>query len=1021
MKPIALVPLFLCWAAQLAAQPLPSWRHYTLDDGLPSNTLYGMAEDHDGYLWFSTNAGICRFNGYEFQQFPAPDEVNSLSVFMPQTDAQGRVWFCTSNGKLYYFERDSIRAWPHNHLLDQFKGKINLISNYGFRPDGSTMIELPGIGLLLVRPDGSHQVLETDYLSSMYAEFAFGFRGMNNPTTPQQVDFQNKHYYSKGTTMPIVLLKMDGGRDTLPPAPNVENRGGPSMILRVGRDTLIGFSSYNTWLWANGRLLAHAPRDTSLPENFSVTARHLADGRLYVSRIKSGAGLYVYQTTQDALHDRPAEVLLPGMDVAFAWLGQQGGLWATTLKQGIFYRPSAAFAVWNAQNGLPSNGVAHLAADGHRRVFVGTDQHRLFSLDVSGNTSPIEITIPEKDPYLNYLFFDSLSQRLCVGFSMKNVLTWGKQGWKRSFWWTEDKPAMRFLNRQLLLSRDGRRFFGMPTGGGVDIADAATGRILTYGDDRTHQRAVCIAETPDGQLLASLPEGLHFWRDSAFVPVPGLPAPLTRRVRAMEWLPDSTLVAGTNAGGVCLWKGAFFRQITTADGLTSDRVTQLAVQGDSIVWAGGNLGLNKITGWRPGQTLRVEHITVAHGLPSNEINDLCVADGYLWAATGSGLARIRNLPMRHESPAPHLVGLWVNGEKMKIGNGETAKSGGGNFTVSQFPISFSATENNLEFRFLTLNYRQNGRIAYRFRLNPDARWQHGQATSAVFSALAPGRYRFEVQSENESGIWSQSLVLHFRVRPPWWADWPFRAFMAVLLGGAALAFYKWRTGQLKQAFALLQQLSELEQTALRAQMNPHFIFNCLNSVQRCIADGQTDDALRYLARFAKLVRQVLSLSGLPAISLATEIEYLETYLNLEKMRFKERFDFTIEAEPTLEPSEIRLPPMLVQPLAENALLHGLSGKKSGGMIRIAFAKNEAGQLKITVADNGFGLAKPDDTETKRQEPHGLAILRRRLELGGQTGKKAAFDLHENLGADGTATGTQAVLCIELVIAPSGES
>ena len=510
--------------------------------------------------------------------------------------------------------------------------------------------------------------------------------------------------------------------------------------------------------------------------------------------------------------------------------------------------------------------------------------------------------------YLNYLFFDTVHQRLIAGNPSLPVLSWDKTGWHHLIKTTilvEGKLSKSGFNRQILLSRNGQYYYGLPNGG-FDIAEAATGKSLLNGASvADRRRPACIAETPNGQILAALPEGLHYFRDSTYSPAPALPAPLTRRIRTMEWLPDSTLVAGANAGGVCFWKGAFFRQITAADGLTSDRVLQLAVQGDSIVWAGGNLGLNKITGWLPGHTLRVEQITVAHGLPSNEINDLCVAGGYLWAATAGGLVRLKTVPPETAAPMPLLAGIFVNGKKYpEVLLRDSAKR---NFAV-QPVIAFSASENNLEFRFFALNYRQNGRILYRFRINPEAPWQTGQAISAVFSSLSPGNYRFEVQAENESGHWSEPLFFAFKIRPPWWADWPFRTALAVLLGGAVFAFFKWRTGQLKAKFALQNQLAELEQTALRAQMNPHFIFNCLNSVQRCIAEGQTDDALRYLARFAKLVRQVLSLSGQPSISLLAEIEYLETYLSLEKIRFKERFNFLIETGATMEPAEIRLPP-----------------------------------------------------------------------------------------------------------------
>ena len=339
--------LFLFFAAHLAAQPLLSWRHYSLDDGLPDNTFYTMTEDAQGFLWFTTNAGICRFDGYEFRQFPAPDEVNSISTFLPQTDAQGRVWFCTANQKLYFFENDSIHAWKHNHLLDQFKGKVNIGTNFGFRPDGSVLLMLPNIGFLLVQPDGSHEVLDGDFKTNLAAEFDWGFRASPPRGTAQSLDFQTKNYFSKNLSTPIVLLLQNGRRDTVPALPTSISGDGIGYGFRPGKDSLLLFAPHDVWFLVKNRLVRQLSGDPKAPaKTFAHFQRH-ADGRFYLSRIKAGAGLYIYSSLEGLLSDSPAEVLLPGIDVSSTWLDRQGGLWVTTLKQGVFYRSNANISIWN--------------------------------------------------------------------------------------------------------------------------------------------------------------------------------------------------------------------------------------------------------------------------------------------------------------------------------------------------------------------------------------------------------------------------------------------------------------------------------------------------------------------------------------------------------------------------------------------------------------------------------------------------------------------------------------------------
>jgi two-component sensor histidine kinase len=304
---------------------------------------------------------------------------------------------------------------------------------------------------------------------------------------------------------------------------------------------------------------------------------------------------------------------------------------------------------------------------------------------------------------------------------------------------------------------------------------------------------------------------------------------------------------------------------------------------------------------------------------------------------------------------------------------------------------FSANENNLEMRFFALNFRQNGKIPYRFRLHEKAEWQMSMATTALFSSLATGYYRFEVQAQNEDEVWGESTFFSFEILPPWWKTWWFYSFVLGLAVAAGIAFFRYRTEQLKTQFAVQNQISELEQTALRAQMNPHFISNCLNSIQRCVLENNNEAAVKYLARFAKLTRTALEFSGRPQISLAEEITYLENYLALEKLRFKAKFDFKIEVADGLDTRKTMLPPMLVQPLAENSIHHGFAKMQEGGQIEIHFSKN-TDHLKVICTDNGQGLnddfliAKNEDSE------HALQLIDRRLTLLKQTGKYHGFQI-----------------------------
>ncbi|MBK6621085.1 MAG: histidine kinase [Saprospirales bacterium] len=990
-----LIPLF--FLSCLGVSQSPAWRNYTIEDGLPDNTVFSIMEDSEGYMWFCTDAGICRFNGYEFRQFPGPGDVGAGAVYNAREDEQGRVWFRTSPGYLYYVERDTIKPWKWNSVVERYRGSFAISTVFDFREDKSIVLFMQNLGILQVWPDGSEKLFEPNMDLSLVFEDDQQFWLLNKSFSVEELGIFFDKYYNNGICQPIAFYKRDGGIDTLYSLPMIGR--GYSDGARLGPFHLVFRGIYGLLEWKNGK---PARRLDFPPEQSPRTAVHflrLRDGRIYIPTINKFAGLYVFRNVDSLLANRPDTCLLRGVDVSGAHIDRHGALWVSTLHNGIFYLPNPEFSVWDKETGLEESSISHLSADGEKRLFFGSSDHRVFQLDLhSLQIEEIPRETSDADYYLNNLYFDTLSQRLIAG--SQNTKTWIGKRWEfMSGKEVVGPPASVFAYR-IFRSRDARYYYGYGFNG-LDVMRISDQKILNQGyqGDIKQVRLSALTETPSGKLWAGLANGLHEWKgDMDFEPLPGRPAPLENKLLYMIWAPDSTLIAGTASGGLCFWKDDFFRQVTTEEGLTSNRVSCIAVEENGTVWASGNQGLNRISGWKEGETLLVEPITIDHGLPSNQVNDLCMAGDALWIATGKGLVRLRSTPERRAPLRPLIESIWVNGEK--IGPGDP---------------SLPFDRNHLEFRYYALNYRQNGRIPYRFRLKPDQPWKEGTSTKTLFSSLAPGDYRFEVQARNEFGEWSESTVYPFLIRAPWWETALFRASGLALLLGAGFLFYRLRTSQLKARFALRKQLSELEQTAIRAQMNPHFIFNCLNSIQRCIADNDAENAMRYLARFARLVRSALELSGRSAIPLSDELAYLENYLELEKMRFKEKFNYRIEMDERLDLTKNGIPPMLVQPLAENAIHHGFAGMQEGGKLDLFFDLNKPGFLTIQVRDNGRGMEKQVDKKSgQNRELHALGLIRRRLDLLSASGEQVEFHIESAPNEDGSVAGTAARLRIPLV-------
>jgi hypothetical protein len=211
---------------------------------------------------------------------------------------------------------------------------------------------------------------------------------------------------------------------------------------------------------------------------------------------------------------------------------------------------------------------------------------------------------------------------------------------------------------------------------------------------------------------------------------------------------------------------------------------------------------------------------------------------------------------------------------------------------------------------------------------------------------------------------------------------------------------------------LMQNAAELEMQALRAQMNPHFIFNCLSSINRFILKNETEAASDYLTKFSRLIRMVLNNSKNPFITLEDELDMLKLYLDMERLRFKDSFDYSINFINSIDVDNVFVPPLLLQPFAENAIWHGLMHKEGQGYLEIALSiENKI--LTCIITDNGIGRNKAAIFKSKsaeKQKSMGLHITTERLAiLNKNMGEQTYFNIEDITDDDGKVAGTKVIL------------
>ena len=341
-------------------------------------------------------------------------------------------------------------------------------------------------------------------------------------------------------------------------------------------------------------------------------------------------------------------------------------------------------------------------------------------------------------------------------------------------------------------------------------------------------------------------------------------------------------------------------------------------------------------------------------------------------------------------------------------------------------INLKYDENNIEIYYSCRGISSDS-LVYAWKMgNFSGEWQvmpysvFGEEMNMVhFDNLKPGTYTFRIKAKSETHQWLKNEVqLVITVATPFWKTLWFWFFVITGLGLLVFAIVKWRVNAVRKEERLKakyeKEMLELEAKALRAQMNPHFIFNCLNSIKSLIQDNENEKSVVYLTTFSKLIRNLFNSADKKEISLYDEIETCKLYLQLESMRFDARFSFTVNVNDNIDLKSIMLPALIIQPFIENAIWHGIVPRGTNGRVWLMVTKN-IGLINIIVEDDGIGreishLNKSGTSLTHNSK--GVNLTQSRLELDNLLKQRQAkIDIIDKKDAEGNAVGTKVIITI----------
>jgi len=403
--------------------------------------------------------------------------------------------------------------------------------------------------------------------------------------------------------------------------------------------------------------------------------------------------------------------------------------------------------------------------------------------------------------------------------------------------------------------------------------------------------------------------------------------------------------------------------ISEKEGLNSELAYLLHLsQNDEVLWIGTNQGINKLDlkKYRESKTIDIKSYGKSEGFTGVECNNYGVwedTDGTLWFGTVSGVVKYEPKAYKEnkELSRTYLHSITVLNEDTNLAAG------------SALPYNY----NNIGFYYRGISFTNPDKVHYMKKLDGlENKWSEPSTEGySKYASLPPGSYTFQVKSSNSEGIWSEPIAYPFEIKTAFFKTWWFYVLVIGALLASVILVFRIRLQNIRKketaAFETKVEISKVELKALRAQMNPHFVFNSLNSIQHYILYNKSDEAAKYLNKFAKLIRIILNNSEKSMVTINEDVESLKLYLELEVMRFDGKFDYSVNVDPSIDPDFDEIPPMLMQPYLENAILHGLNPKKDKGHLKIdIFTKNNYIVCRIT--DDGIGREKAG--EIKRTQP-----------------------------------------------------
>lgn len=887
----------------------PTFHHYSAENGLPTDEVYCVAQDEKGFIWLGTDAGLFRFNGVYYQRFSCATQQSS-SITGVVFDKEGTLYCYNFSNQIFAVKRDTmfeLEAWK----IVRGSGFPNITVNQKnqlFATSGNGFYWFQNESNSWKKLEGTEQSLRLwcDKQNIMWFTRSDGVYTYNGHLIKKnQIESLGKEKFNYGN---IIISESSKGV------------------------VLFCITNGNVFRWQNNRFVIHPSKTLKLAlQNRKITSVKFLQQKFFITTY---SGVVLFDENKDEV-----KVWYPDEAFSSVMIDSEENVWLTTLRNGIYVLPQQDFIVWNkASNALPENRITDVVSF-EDKLYFSMQNGSIGRLNTTDHSLKVISTEAKAD--IRNIFFDKQAKQLLFN-SNNSLFAWNKNEITTiSASVGPVKKIIELPTGYLVCTSLGAKFY-------KSFANQET--VLKLTDSWCRD---AIYDSLNHTLFIATNNGLLKTE---------FPSPKLQFDTLLQGAQVVALAASNHAIYALNFKGEvwqfFPNQIAKIFTIPSQcNVSDILVFNGKIFIA-SSAGLWKVDEKKHDWFL----LNRTSGLCSNDIQAITTANNQLWLATAKGLQAIPiNFVWNKPTPKFYL--------KLKAEN-----------------KIYIASTNNVQLNYQqpiklfpqAISYSSFGRFRFAYSLNgAGATWTYANAddSAIILNGIPAGKFLIEAKAIDFAGRSSTILKIKGEVLPPIWQRWWF--YVLLMLSSMAVVYFLFSAyvRQLKkkqreklQRIALENELKLAQQTALKAQMNPHFIFNVLTSVKSFIYENDKKSAAEYLGKFSDLMRGILHLSSLPQVRLSDELANLKLYIELEAMLLEPPFEFTIFMDENIDAHAIRIPALLLQPLVENAFKHGLRHKKGTKSLAIEIRHTE-GFIEVIITDNGIGRAASAHINSQQQKTH----------------------------------------------------